>query len=108
MKYAMTADGEVGKIIGVLRNSNVVQLRILSGTAEGLEVHWNVSELWDMDEHFEIMFHTQKNQRFCGDSQEMQWLCNHGLMEFAYRKTFVPDNYYRLTEKGRKLLKGAL
>lgn len=41
---------------------------------------------------------------FCGDSPAMQSLVKAGLMESAGRKSFVPDEYFRLTSKGREAL----
>ena len=55
-------------------------------------------------EHIEILKHTEKNGLFCGDSPEMQDLCKLKMMEFAGRKTYVPDPYYRLMADGRSVL----
>ena len=41
---------------------------------------------------------------YCGDSQEMQGLVQAGLMESAGRKSFVVDEYFRLTQAGREFL----
>ena len=41
---------------------------------------------------------------FCGDSPEMKSLVAMGLMEFAGRKSFVPDRYFRLTVAGRSIV----
>ena len=51
-----------------------------------------------------ILNHMIKNGLFCGDSSDMDWLVDNDLAEFAGRKSFVPDGYYRITAKG----KGAL
>lgn len=56
------------------------------------------------NEHFEILKHTEKNGLFCGDSKEMQDLCELKMMEFAGRKSFVPDPYYRLVPDGKSTL----
>jgi hypothetical protein len=56
------------------------------------------------NEHIEILKHTEKNGLFCGDSPEMQDLCKLKMMEFAGKKPFVPDPYYRLAEDGRTAL----
>lgn len=56
------------------------------------------------DEHVAILMHTEKNNLFCGDSQEMQELCKFNLMECAGKKSFVPDPYYKLTDEGRDVL----
>lgn len=62
-------------------------------------------------EHIEIMEHTRDRAAqgyFCGDSPAMQELVTEGLMAFAGRKSFVPDPYFRLTEKGRDSLTNGL
>ncbi len=41
----------------------------------------------------------------CGDSDDMQELVRLGLMESAGRKSFVPDEYFKLTALGRESLK---
>lgn len=56
------------------------------------------------DEHIEILKHTEKNGLFCGDSKEMQELCKLKMMEFAGRKSFVPDPYFRLMPDGKSTL----
>jgi hypothetical protein len=61
-------------------------------------------------EHIEIMRHTRDRAAggfYCGDSSEMQELVTEGLMAFAGRKSFVPDPYFKLTEKGRDVLRVA-
>lgn len=42
---------------------------------------------------------------YCGDSPDMQSLVHAGLMEFAGRKSFVPDPYFRVTAAGREAWK---
>ena len=44
---------------------------------------------------------------YCGDSPDMQYLIRAGLMESAGHKTFVPDEYFRITPKGRAVLEAA-
>lgn len=56
------------------------------------------------DEHIEILKHTEKNGIFCGDSKEMRELCELRMMEFAGRKSFVPDPYFRLMPDGKSTL----
>ena len=58
------------------------------------------------DEHVEILKHTIKcpGELYCGGSPEMDLLVERGYMESAGRKSFVPDEYYRLTGKGKQLL----
>ena len=54
---------------------------------------------------FAILDHTINRAScglYCGDSDAMQSLVVDGLMEFAGRKSFVPDPYFRVTEKGRE------
>ena len=55
-------------------------------------------------EQLEILKHTRENRLFCGDSPDMQKLTENGLMEYAGRKSFVPDPYFKLTVDGRKYL----
>jgi hypothetical protein len=42
---------------------------------------------------------------FCGSSKDMEKLVCAGLMESAGRKSFVPDEYFRITSKGRLALR---
>ena len=51
-----------------------------------------------------IIEHTIKNGIFCGGGKDMDELCESGLMEFAGKKSFVPDPYYRVTAKGKKAI----
>lgn len=53
------------------------------------------------NEQKEIIKHTMKNGLFCGSSKDMDILCEYGLMEYAGRKPFVPDPYYRATTAGK-------
>lgn len=55
-------------------------------------------------EHVEIMKHTLKNGRFCGDSSEMKDLCKLGLMKSLGWCSFVPDEYFGITNKGKQAL----
>ena len=55
-------------------------------------------------EHIEILKHTSKNGLFCGDSKEMQELCEFKMMQFAGRKSFVPDPYFKIMPDGESLL----
>ena len=58
----------------------------------------------------EILDHTESraaNGLFCGDSCDMQALVTAGLMVSAGRKSFVPDEYFRITGAGRKALYAA-
>jgi hypothetical protein len=59
------------------------------------------------NEQLEILKHTDSraaNGLFCGDSRDMQLLVSAGLMECAGRKSFAPDDYFRITNKGRGIL----
>ncbi len=42
---------------------------------------------------------------YCGDSPDMQVLVANGLMEYAGRKSFVTDPYFRITAAGREALR---
>jgi len=44
---------------------------------------------------------------YCGDSPDMQALVAAGIMVSAGRKSFVPDEYFRMTGKGREALRTA-
>ncbi len=60
-------------------------------------------------EQVEILEHTAHRAAaglFCGDSLAMQQLVELGLMEPAGRKSFVPDPYFRITLRGRRVLNG--
>ena len=39
---------------------------------------------------------------YCGDSPEMQNLLRLGFMVSVGRKSFVPDEYFAITSKGRR------
>lgn len=41
---------------------------------------------------------------YCGDSPDMQALISRRLMEPVGRKAFVPHEYFRLTDAGKKLV----
>lgn len=59
-------------------------------------------------EQLAIMEHTDTRAAgrvYCGDSPDMQVLVAEGLMEYAGRKSFAPDQYFRLTRKGSEALK---
>ena len=56
-------------------------------------------------EQMGILKHTDRNGLFCGGGKDMDILCQHELMEFAGRKSFVPDPYFRITAKGRSAIK---
>lgn len=57
---------------------------------------------------FEILDHTEHraaNNQFCGDSEDMQELVAQGLMVSVGKKSFVPDEYFQITGKGRAILR---
>jgi len=57
-------------------------------------------------EHIGIMRHTRDRAAggfYCGEIPKE--LVDEGLMEYAGRKSFVPDPYYRLTSKGRTAIR---
>lgn len=59
-------------------------------------------------EQLDILSHTDRHASrgvYCGDSPAMQACVERGWMEFAFRKSYVPDPYYRITEAGREVLK---
>ena len=59
-------------------------------------------------EQLEIMSHTSSRAAgglYCGDSSDMQILVENGLMISAGRKSFVPDEYFRITKKGEEVLR---
>jgi len=41
---------------------------------------------------------------YCGDSPDMQKLVEAGLMVSAGKKSFVPDEYFRMTGLGRDIV----
>lgn len=45
------------------------------------------------------------NGLYCGDSPDMQELVAAGLMVSVGRKSFVPDEYFKLTAAGYEALK---
>lgn len=58
-------------------------------------------------EQIEILKHTRTRAAgglYCGDSPDMQALVSRGLMESVGRKAFVPHEYFRLTDAGKKLV----
>ncbi len=55
-------------------------------------------------EQISILKHAYKNGRYCGGSNDMVILCENGLMEYIGRLSFVPDPYYKITAKGKKLI----
>lgn len=60
------------------------------------------------EEHIAILDHTAHTATcglYCGDSPEMQDLVKAGLMEFAGKKSFVPDPYFRITKAGKGHIK---
>lgn len=56
------------------------------------------------EEQLNILMHTRKNSFFCGESADMNILCDKGLMEFAGKKPFFHDSYYELTDVGKQWL----
>lgn len=58
-------------------------------------------------EELETMRHTATRAArglCCAPPADMENLVKDGLMEFACKKPFVPEPYYRLTPKGKELL----
>lgn len=59
-------------------------------------------------EEISILDHTANraaNGFYCGDSEAMQSLVSAGLMESAGKVAFCPDEYFRMTEAGRRTLR---
>lgn len=56
-------------------------------------------------EQLEILKHTHRNGRFCGDSPDMQILVQFGFMRSLGRVSFVPEEYFGITESGREVMK---
>ena len=57
-----------------------------------------------------ILDHTVNRAAFglyCGGGKDMDALVSSGLMGPAGRKSFVPDEYFRITEAGRNALRVA-
>lgn len=62
-------------------------------------------------EHISIMEHTRDRAAYglyCGDSLAMRELVAGKLMISAGRKSFVSDEYFRLTEKGYEALRSRI
>jgi len=58
------------------------------------------------NEQIEILEHTAHRATgglYCGDSSDMQKLIAAGMMESAGRKSFVPDAYFRMTQKAKDM-----
>lgn len=59
------------------------------------------------NEHISILEHTNykaSGKMYCGDSKEMQELCGMKLMRSLGRKSFVPDEYFTITQKGKEII----
>jgi hypothetical protein len=59
-------------------------------------------------EQWDILYHTQycaAGGYYCGGGKDMDALVAAGLMESAGRKSFVPDEYFRITGAGRTALR---
>ncbi len=52
-------------------------------------------------EQIAILDHTEKNGRYCGNSKDMAYLCERGLMKYIARLTMIPDPYYGITREGK-------
>lgn len=58
-------------------------------------------------EHLSILLHTRDraaHRFYCGGSPEMNDLVLLGLMVYAGRKSFVPDDYFTITGDGLSLI----
>ena len=59
-------------------------------------------------EQLSILDHTEHRAAggyYCGGGKDMDALVAAGLMEYAGRKSFVPDPYYKITSAGRAALR---
>jgi hypothetical protein len=59
-------------------------------------------------EQLSILDHTEHRAAggyYCGGGKDMDALVASGLMEYAGRKSFVPDPYYKITSAGRSALR---
>lgn len=58
----------------------------------------------------DILWHTVHRAAggyYCGGGPDMDALVEKGMMEYAGRKSFIPDPYYKITNKGREALRAA-
>jgi len=65
-----------------------------------------VAELLSLGQ-LDILMHTGNSAAgglYCGDSADMQELVRKGLMVSAGRKSFAPDEYFKLTKHGKAVL----
>lgn len=61
-------------------------------------------------EQREILNHTEHRAAggyYCGGGKDMEALVDAGLMQSAGRKSFVPEEYFRITSAGRSALRAA-
>lgn len=59
-------------------------------------------------EQRDILYHTEHRAAggcYCGGGKEMDTLVAAGFMQSAGRKSFVPDEYFRITSSGRAALR---
>lgn len=59
------------------------------------------------EEQIEIMIHTMRRaagRMYCGNSPDMQALVEAGYMAAVGKKSFCPDEYFRITKEGEKAL----
>ncbi len=54
---------------------------------------------------FSVLVHTQKNGRFNGETAEVKSLVEKGLLKNIGRPSWVPEDYFVLTEEGKGFLK---
>jgi len=83
---------EIGENFGkAIRHSRTLKGEVMKLTKEQIDI-------------LDHTMHRAASGFFCGDSPDMQGLVAAGLMESAGRKSFVPEGYFRITEKGRVAL----
>lgn len=56
-------------------------------------------------EEMSILRHTQKNGRFNGGGEQIASLVERGYLKCIGRPSWVPEDYFVLTEKGRDMVK---
>ena len=56
-------------------------------------------------EQLEILKHTNRNGRFCGDSPDMRALVAKGLMRSLGKAAWCPDEFFQITGEGREAIK---
>lgn len=56
----------------------------------------------------DILLHTRDraaNRVFCGNSEEMQELCDKGYMKYIGKTLYAPDSFFTITKAGLEQIK---